>query len=402
MTPRPTPDPSIGERIRDRRLRRGWSIRYAASRAGVSHATWSRIERGRQAADNRFVLADLATALECSPAELAGTSVPAGDRAAVAAHAAVHGIRQALVDLDLSAPGPSAPPPDLAALARTAELVDDLRRSCDYAGAGRLIPDLLRGLHAATALDDRARALRLLCEVTFIASSVLRNLGHPAEAWLGAERCRDAADATRDPILRGYAAYARASAANACGSYDRGLALAEQAVEALRPDTARPGGAAMLGSLQLICAYASRGRRRLDDSRAWCAEAAELARRTGETTTLGLYFGPTNVGIWRIGIETDGDDPVRAARIARDTDPAALPVGFRQVFYYADTARALARLCGRDREAIRFLLTAERVAPQHVHTSSLVQETARALLDRSRRLAGGTELRAFCERLQIG
>src|SRR5690348_10277763 len=102
MTPRPTADPTIGDRIRDRRLRRGWSIRYAASRAGVSHATWSRIERGLQAADNRFMLADLAGALECSPAELAGTAVPAGDREAVAAHAAVHAVRQALVELDLA------------------------------------------------------------------------------------------------------------------------------------------------------------------------------------------------------------------------------------------------------------------------------------------------------------
>ncbi|WP_425322686.1 helix-turn-helix domain-containing protein [Actinoplanes ianthinogenes] len=353
----------MGDRIRDRRLRRGWSIRHAASRAGVSHATWSRIERGLQAADNRFMLSDLAAALECSPADLAGTAVPAGDREAAAAHHAVYRIRQALVDLDLSAP------------ARSVETAADV------------------GLSTPPPLAELART---------VASSVLRNLGHPADAWLGAERCRDAADATRDPVLQGYAAYARAGAANACGSFERGYTLAERAVDALRPHAARPGGAEMIGSLQLICAYASRGRRRPDDSRAWCAEAAALARQTGETTTLGLYFGPTNVDIWRIGIEADGDDPGRAARLAQDTDPARLPVGFRQVFYYSDTARALARLRGRDREAVRFLLTAERVAPQHVHTSPLVQETARALLDRSRRVAGGTELRAFCERLQIG
>ncbi|WP_436534085.1 helix-turn-helix domain-containing protein [Actinoplanes sp. HUAS TT8] len=394
MTPRPTADPTIGERIRDRRLRRGWSIRFAASRAGVSHATWSRIERGLQAADNRFTLADLAGALDCTPGELAGTAVPAGNRDAVAAHAAVHAIRQALVELDLSDLSASAAPVT-ADLTRRLTLVDSLRQSCDYAGAGRLLPELLRGLYAA-------RELRMLCDATFIASSVLRNLGHPAESWLGAERCRDAADAAEDPILQGYAAYARASAASACGSYDRAYALASQAIDALDRHRSRPGGPEMIGSLQLICADASRGRKRPDDSRAWSAEAAALAARTGETTTLGLFFGPANVNIWRIGIEADGDEPALAAAIARETDPAILPYGFRQVFFYADTARALARLRNRDREAIRFLLTAERVAPQHVHTSSLVQETARALLDRSRRMAGGTELRAFCERLQIG
>jgi transcriptional regulator with XRE-family HTH domain len=400
MTPRPTADPTIGERIRGRRLLRGWSIRYSASRAGVSHATWSRIERGLQAADNRFMLADIAVALECSPADLAGTAVPACDRAAAAAHAAVHGIRQALVDIDLAEP-PSRPAPPVADLARTVELTDSLRQACDYGGAARLLPDLLRGLHAAAAEPDPGAVLRQLCHATFIASSVLRNLGHPAEAWLAAERSRDAAAATEDPVLRGYAAYARAGAADACGSFGRGIALAGRAVDELRPYAGRLGGAEMLGSLQLLCAYTSRAGKHLDDSRAWASEAAELAGRTGETTTMGLYFGPTNVNIWRIGIEVDGDEPGRAAEIARVTDPATIPAGFRQVFYYADTARALSRLRGQDREAVRFLLTAERIAPQHVHTSALAQETTRSLLERARRESGGTELRGLGERMGV-
>lgn len=400
MTPRPSGDPAIGERIRARRLLRGWSIRYAASRAGISHATWSRIERGKQAADNRFTLADIAAGLDCAPGELTGVPVPAADRDVVAAHADVPAIRQALVDIDLSEPGrePSAPVNELA---RMVTLLDTLRQACDYAGAVRLIPDLLRDLHAETAGPDGVAAVRLLCDVTFIASSVLRNLGRPADAWLGAERCRDAAVATDDPVLRGYAAYARACAAAGCGSYQRGLTLAERAVDELRGHPGPAGSSEVLGALMLVCAMASRGRGRLDDSRAWLAEAAELAGHTGETTTMGLYFGPTNVAIWQIGIEADGGDPGRAVEIARATNPATVPAGFRQVFYYADTARALTRLGGQDREAIRLLRTAERVAPQHVHTSALARETTRALLDRSNRRAGGTELRGLAERLQV-
>jgi transcriptional regulator with XRE-family HTH domain len=375
-------------------------MRYAASRAGISHATWSRIERGRQAADNRFMLADIAGALDCAPAELTGVAVPAADRDVVAAHAHVHAIRQALVDIDLSEPAApaSARAPDPA---RTIRLADSLRQACDYAGAARLIPDLLRDLHAATAGPDRASALRMLCDVTFIASSVLRNLGRPADAWLGAERCRDAAEAADDIVLRGYAAYARACAATGCGSYQRGLTLTERAVDELRPHTGRPGVAEVLGSLLLVGALAGRGCGRPDDSRAWSAEAAGLATRTGETSTMGLYFGPTNVSLWQIGIEADGGDPGRAAAIARATNPAALPIGFRQVFYYTDTARALARLRGRDREAVRLLLVAERLAPQHVHTSAMTRETTRTLLDRSNRSAGGAELRGLAERLQV-
>jgi transcriptional regulator with XRE-family HTH domain len=402
MTPRPTADPTIGDRIRVRRLLHGWSIRYAASRAGVSHATWSRIERGLQAADNRFTLADMATALECSPDELAGGPTPAGDRAAATALAGMRGIRQALVDIDLAEPGLAAGP-SVADLAGAVELVSTLMDACDYAGAARLLPGLLRDLHAETAGPDRDRALRLLCDAAFNASSLLRNLGHPAEAWLGAERCRDAADAAGDPVLRAYAAYAMANAAKACGSFQRGLTIAERAVDGLQGHMGRPGAAEMAGTLHLICAYASQGRNRIEDSRDWTAEAVVLARRTGETTTLGMYFGPTNVDLWRINIEVNEGDPARAVAIARQTTPAAISARLRQVFYYADTARALAKLggVGMDREAIRLLLTAERLAPQHVHTSADARQTVRILLERSRRQAGGNELRGLGERMKL-
>jgi tetratricopeptide (TPR) repeat protein len=319
----------------------------------------------------------------------------------MAAQAAVYGIRQALVDVDLSEPTVRSVPP-VAELARTVALVDTLRQACDYAGAGRLVPGLLQDLHAASAGSDRRAALRLLCDAAFMASTIVRNLGHPAEAWLAAERCRDAAEAAEDPVLLGYAAFARASAASVCGSFHRSLALAEKASDELQPHLARHGARETLGLLLLVCAYASRGLKRLDDGRAWAAEAAELAERTGETETMSLFFGPTNVNLWRIGIEVDGGDPALAVEIARDTNPATIAAGFRQVFYYADVGRAYARLRGRDREAIRYLLTAERIAPQHFHSSPHARETTRALLERSRRQAGGTELRGLCERMRVG
>lgn len=205
---------SIGERIRARRLLRGWSIRHAASRAGLSHTTWSRIERGRQAADNRFVLAEIAAALECAPSDLAGMPAPAS-----------------------------------------------------------------------------------------------------------AERSREAAEAAESPVLRGLAAIARASAASACGSYGRSLTLASTAADDLRPHLAERGGPETLGLLMLVCADASRGLERLGDSRDRGARAVELAGRTEETDTMGLFFGPTNVTIRRIGIEVDGEDAGRAAEIARDANP---------------------------------------------------------------------------------
>lgn len=397
MSPRREVDPEVGARIRGRRLLKGWSVRHAASRAGVSHATWSRIERGLQGTDNRFTLADIAGALECSPAELAGTQAPA-DRATARAQAGVFGLRRALVDVDLTEPSHRAAP-SIAELRRTVSLADGLYEACDYAGVTRLLPDLLRDLHTETAGPDRREALWMLCDVTSMASTVLRSLGHPADAWLAAERCRDAAETAGDPVLRGYAAYALSRAATACGSFQRGQTLAERALNELSRHLARPGGSEILGSLHLVAALAARCRGRLDDSRDWLDEAAVLAVRTGETNTLGMFFGPTNVDIWRMSIEVDDGDPARVVEIAKRTDPAAVPAGVRQVFYYADTARALTKLGGRDREAVRFLLTAERIAPQHVRTSYVLGETVRTLLERSRRQAAGSELRALGERM---
>ncbi|MFI5496777.1 helix-turn-helix domain-containing protein [Actinoplanes sp. NPDC051859] len=392
-------DRAVGERIRGRRLLRGWSIRYAASRAGVSHATWSRIERGLQAANNRFMLAAIAGALDCAQDELAGTGVPAPDRTTAAARAGVLDLRRALIDIDLTEP-PAGSAPPLAELRRSVTLIDALHQACDYAGAARLLPDLLRDLHTETAGPHQREALRLLCEATSDASSVLRNLGQPADAWLSAERCRDAADATGDPVLRGHAAYALARAATACGSYQRGQTIAERATDELSRHLALPGAPEVLGSLFLVAALSSQRRQRLEDSRDWLTEAAALSRRTGETDTMSMYFGPTNVNIWRMSIEVDDGDPAAVVAIARRTDPTAIPVSVRQVFYYADSARALARVGGQDREAIRLLLTAERIAPQHVRTSAELEQTILALLERSRRQAGGTELRGLFERVR--
>lgn len=400
MPGRGTSDTTIGDRIRARRLLRGWSVRYAASRAGISHATWSRIERGRQAADNRFMLADIAAALECSLIGLTGTPVPAADRRALTAAANTYAIRQALIDIDLTEPS-FRPVRPVAALEGETSLVRALWCGGDYAGAARLLPALLRDLHAAARGRDRARILHLFCAATDVTQAIARNIGYPAEAWLAAERGRDAAEAAEDPVLLGYAAFSRGQVTTTCGSFARCLTLADRAADRLQPHLARPGALTVLGMLRLLGACAGMGLARPADSATRLAEAADIAARTGETTTLGLFFGPTNVSFWRIGMETDGGEPGRAVEIAQRTNPGVIDAKIRQVYFHRDVALAYTRLRGKDREAVRHLLIAERIAPQHVHTSALVQETARALLERSQRQAGGTELRGLCERMGL-
>src|SRR5262249_28654261 len=152
----------------------------------------------------------------------------------------------------------------------------------------------------------------------------------------------------------------------------------------------------MLGLLLLTSGHTAYATRRPADGVEYYAEAARLAERTGETDTFGQFFGPTNVAFWQVGTEVDGGDPDEAVRVALGTNPAALAVPMRQVMFYLDAARGLAWV-GRDRDAVRYMVTAERVAPQLVHASPLAAETTRGLRDR----AGGPQLRALCERMGL-
>lgn len=393
-------DLAIGQRIRSRRLLRGWSIRYAASRTGLSHTTWSRIERGLQAADNRFVLAEIAAALECAPIDLTGVLVPAADQRALAAQAGIRTLREALVRVDLAEPGDSASP-RLAEPSRQLSLIRELRERCDYAATVGLLPGLLLHSHALARGPARQEALRLLCQACFLASSVLRALGHPAEAWLAAERCRDAAAATEDEVLIGYAAFSRACAALACGAYARGRTLAESGINLLDRVSAQPGAIETAGTLHLACGCACRALNRGADSRDHLAAAAEMGQRMGETKTLGLFFGPTNINLWRISLENEGGEPGHAASIAAVTNPQVLGASMRIVEFHAELARACARLRGRESDAVRQLMVAERVAPQHLHTSPIARETARHLLGRISSRSGVSALRGLCGRIGI-
>lgn len=393
-----TPDETIGQRIQLRRTARGWSIRFAASRAGISHTTWSRIERGERSADNRFLIADMAAALECSVVELTGHPATAVNDSAGEARAGMRALRQALVEADLSEEPVCAPRP-LPELARLTDLVMDLNTRCDFAGATRLLPDLIRELHAAAQGADRRVVLRQLVLASRTAQAVAKTARFPAETWLAAERCRQAAEALDDPVMLALGAWSRADAAIECDTYARGLAIGSRAVDDLRGDLSAPGALELLGSLQVRCGYAALGNRRLADSLGWLDEAAEVAARTGQTSTCGLFFGPAMVNMYRVPVLCDGGEPAEAVRVADVTSVSAVRSPAWTANFHSDVARSLATVGGQDGRAIRHLLTAERVGPQQVHLSPFARETARVLLERSRRRAGGSAVAGLCERM---
>ncbi len=390
------PESPIGERIRTRRKLLKLTVRHAADIAGISHASWGRIERGVQGTNNRFTLAKIAEALRCSVAALTGQAVTPAEVEHVETGA--YETMRAIVESDLSYAPLVVDVPPVAELDRELDLVLSLRRKCDYAGATGRLPDLVRGLHTAAFGADRPEALRLMVRAQDVASFVVRFLGHPAAGVMAADRAQQAAEALGDPVMLGLAAYCRAHAAIGCGLYERALRLADTAAEVLERYADAPDALPVRGQLLMTGALAATALGDPAGAAARAEEAQQLATHTGETDALWLSFGPTNLAFWQIGIEADGGDPGRAVEIARGTDPRVIESASKQAAYYMDTGRALAAL-GRDAEAIRLLVTAERLAPQRVRHNPLAVETARILLERVQRNAAGTELLGLAERV---
>lgn len=388
-----SPDASIGARIKERRKSREWSIRQAAGLAGLNASTWSRIERGLMGVDNRFTLAKIAEALDCAVTDLAGEPVTLPNPDSISMSIAAPAIRQALVETDLTDPA-TCRPRKLAAVVADAELVNALRLRDDYAGAGRLLPRVLRELHGLALGPDRGTALRQLVLTAEDVAVVLKNSGYAAETWLAAERCHDAARELGDPVMLGLAAWIRGQAALSCGSYPRALRLAQAAVANLEAAPDAPGRLELMGMSHLMVAFAAHD----GSTRARLREAARIAERTGETDTLGLAFGPTNVNLWQVAIETDTGDPGRAVEISRVTTPGVLRPSRASVFH-VDTGRALARL-GQDDAAVRQLLSAERLSPQRIRADRNTRETTRTLLPRATGRRAG-QLRGLAQRIGI-
>lgn len=380
-------DPSIGERIKARRELRRWSIRHAASRAGVAHTTWSRIERGELRTD-RYMIADLAAALECSVVDLTGQPYAPADRRLEAAHIAAERLWQQMMALPLDEPPGSPPGLDVAG---EAELVRDLYARTDYAGALSRLVALVPALHAAAHGPDSRSALTAAVQCYGVGMGALLNLGHPAYAWLAAQRCDEAAQRLEDPAALGVAAINRGRVAAHTGAFAAARSTVERAADQLDGHAL-----AVLGFTHLARAHHATGVHDREAAATHLAEAAAIAARTGETDAWDLQWGPRNVALWTIAHQIDTGRPVEAVETAAGVDVAALPA-VRQVYLYTDLARALTDV-RRDDEAVRMLLAAEHVAPQHTRASAAARETARALYQHARQ---HSSLYGLCERMGV-
>jgi transcriptional regulator with XRE-family HTH domain len=401
----------IGERVRSLRRQRGMSLRQLAGLAGCSVGFVSMVENGKRLLDSSSLIAAFAEALQVSPAEVTGQPHPPADPHSSAAHEAIPVLRLALMGLNpaLATSGRTAAPPEVLA-GRVAE-ANRLYHAAEYGTLTAALPPLLADLHAAVAAErgtGRRRMLRLLADAYHPACTLLlKNLGYTDLAFIAVSRARDVIAELEDPVYSALSGFFQTHVLLSAGSPTQALARATTAINELERNLTTPAAHALLGELHLISASSITldrkrpGRTRAAEVHDHLAEAGNLATRIGETRAWHLNFGPTNVGIHKVSLNTDLGLHTSAVHAGSEVRPQRLDAPGRQAAFHTDLGRSLAHLRGREAEAVAALLQAERIAPQRVHSAALARETVGFLLDRQLPAHAARNLRGLAHRMGL-
>jgi hypothetical protein len=176
------------------------------------------------------------------------------------------------------------------------------------------------------------------------------------------------------------------------------FALARAELDAVTMTTNSPESMQLAGMLALCRSLVAAADKRPADVEAVLDYASELAEHTGEGNAYWLGFGPTNVALWRMAAALEAGDHERVATIAERLNPRVHPNRSRQAAYWIDYGRALARLRGRQDDAVIASHRSETLSPLHMQRNPFVREVLAELLSRSRRDAVGRELRGMAYR----
>jgi len=382
----------IGSRLRQIRNSQKKGQRVVAGLAGMSKSKLSLIERGELALDRRSDIVALANALQIAPSEL--TRIPElttgnGEGPAVKA------VRRALIAVTRDDPAGQVVPVDV--LRTRVEALTAAKRQCEYERVGHELPALIRDLHTTMAAGRDVGELLGVAVMLHVQGShaFLGAVGaHPDLRWQAAVLARQAAREHGVSDLLGLAAFGAANGLLAAGEFD--MALAE--LDSVAVPTTTEEAEQLDGMLALSRSLVAAADKRPGDVEAPLEYATELAAHTGERDAYGLGFGPTNVGVWRMSVALESRDFAQAASVAEGLRPELLPAANRKAAYWADYGRALARLRGRQDDAVKALRKAELISPPRVQRHPFVREVLGELLARSRRNASGRELRGMAYR----
>jgi transcriptional regulator with XRE-family HTH domain len=398
---------TVGERIAFYRQRRNLTQAVLAGMVGRSEDWLSKIERGQREARRLDVLTDVARELRVTLGDLLGEPVLAEDDEQ---HDDVPAVRDALM-----APRrlsrvlyrdatPVGPPPSVT---WAEQHVESAWRNYQSGRVGRVIAALPELIVVAQRLEDsagdgnqRRRSWAISARVHHLAATTLSKVGEADLGWIAAERAMRAADQSDDPLVLASAARACTHALLATGRYHDALDLGLTAAAWLREEIAAgdPAALSLYGMLHLRTAVAAARDHDRSTANDLLRTATEAADQLGtDANYWQTSFGPTNVQLHRLSAALDLGD-VSYVVEHQDVNAAHMPVERRAV-HLIDMARALTYV-GRDDDALRQLLAAEREAPTLVRQSTTARETVKTLHRRSPVTGGrrSSNLLALAER----
>jgi hypothetical protein len=205
-----------------------------------------------------------------------------------------------------------------------------------------------------------------------------------------------------DPVWLGYAAYLRGDATghlDRAAQYRRSVAAAQ----ALTSQLDDLDAVQACGMLHLSAALAAAVQADSDTAATHLEEAAALAARMD--TEVGhwahLWFGATNVGIWRTSIAVELGHYGQALEVAKTVHPELLSGTSRQAEFWAELGRALITSNKTREKGVRVLMHAEQLAPQRIRQDVFVHEAITDSLRQAQRTAGDRELRGLAQRLGV-
>lgn len=387
---------TIGQRLRQVRNSRGKSLRVLAGLSGINKSQLSEFERGERALDSLKQLVALANALKIAPSDLTRLPVPAPGNGHT--DAAIEAIRRALIAVGYGRPGGQVLP--VRVLRDKLAQVQEMRRRCRFAEVATELPNLIRDVHTtlATGRDFAELAPLAVYLHVQVTSMWLQDSGAPIDLRREvASLARRMAQEHDEEVTLAVATFATTRQLISHGLSD----LARAELDAVTLPATTPETAGLVGGLMMRHAAVATADNRPGDVVAAMEAAAEIAARfgeTGENDSLGFAFGPTDVGFRQVALALEAGEPDRAVSISRGLQPQRHPFVTRQAAYWVDYGRALARVRGRQDDAVKALRTAEELFPMRVLRNPFARDVIAELLARSRRDAVGRELRGMAYR----
>ncbi len=232
---------------------------------------------------------------------------------------------------------------------------------------------------------QRRRAHEIAAHHYFLLRSFFRAVGRFDLATMCADRGLSAAEAADNPILIAGGQWNVATVLLIDDRASLGHEIAVQAANAIAPMCEKDSqAAAMYGALHLTAASSAARAGQLDLARDHIWQHAEpVARMTGEANVMWTQFGPLNVQVIAVGVETALANSADALCLADRVDAARLPSVERRVKHLLEVARSYEQRA-EDLGVLHYLSRAEREAPEDLMYQPLAASLVQGLLARSR------------------